>query len=641
MKKVHEILKSDPDLGKELISRLKSGEKLGKALGMNTKDNPILAMITDKLAGPVKMTNNNILAMIRNPLVESPEMEAMILPFLRPVLMIQKNRIIQPDADELRKRMAPYMARLESRVPSVGRIEFKKQGRIPYGGTGWLVSEDTILTNRHVALLVAEKKGRVISFRKNLIGDTMEAYIDFGEEYTGPNKPTPQFEVQVEKIMFMTEDKSTLPDIALLKLKKHNKLPAPIPLSDEPLVKGQMISVIGYPAFDSRGILSIDAAKRVFGGIYDVKRCSPGEVTVYDNSSWYFNHDCSTLGGNSGSPIIDLKSGNAVGLHCMGDVGVENYAVKAGEVIKYLRQQKVVIPVSKPLPSVVPMKALEEAPPENYDDREGFQEDFLGKKAIVTLPEVKKDAKDILTFKEKGKKASVLKYHHFSVVMNKKRRMCFFSAVNIDGALSKKGVKRTAWKYDSRIPKSIQIKEECYGNPPQFSRGHMTRKEDPIWGSLELARAASADTFHYTNATPQMQPFNAPVWLKLEDYALDHAQQDKMKISVITGPVLADGDPEKYGVAVPLEFFKIIAFIHDDTKKLCATGYTISQETYFRQDEFVYGMLDTWQVPISVIEQKTGLDFGTLRNADPLKGKTLETAGFGPLNNIEEVVFTK
>ena len=69
---------------------------------------------------------------------------------------------------------------------------------------------------------------------------------------------------------------------------------------------------------------------------------------------------------------------------------------------------------------------------------------------------------------------------------------------------------------------------------------------------------------HVTNTTPQMQAFNAPIWLALEDYALQHAREDEMKISVFTGPYFADSDPEMYGVRIPLAFWKVIAFIHDE-----------------------------------------------------------------------------
>ncbi len=74
-----------------------------------------------------------------------------------------------------------------------------------------------------------------------------------------------------------------------------------------------------------------------------------------------------------------------------------------------------------------------------------------------------------------------------SVVMNQHRRMCFFSICNIDGKQSKRGIARIPWKKDPRIPAKMQIKDECYANPPKFSRSHMTRKEDPIWGDESIS----------------------------------------------------------------------------------------------------------------------------------------------------------
>ena len=155
--------------------------------------------------------------------------------------------------------------------------------------------------------------------------------------------------------------------------------------------------------------------------------------------------------------------------------------------------------------------------------------------------------------------------------------MCFFSAVNIDGNLSKKS-ERVGWKWDPRIPRAQQIMNECYGNPPKFSRGHMTRREDPAWGDAATAKRGNEDSMHVTNTTPQMQAFNSPIWLALEDYALDHAREDDMKISVFTGPYFDESDPVMYGVRIPLAFWKIIAFIHDETGELCATGYEMHQE---------------------------------------------------------------
>src|SRR5262249_11136246 len=124
--------------------------------------------------------------------------------------------------------------------------------------------------------------------------------------------------------------------------------------------------------------------------------------------------------------------------------------------------------------------------------------------------------------------------------------MGFFRAGNINGNLSKKGA-RAGWKGDPRIPKWRQIMNEGYGRPPKFSRGHMTRREDPGWGKdVKTAKCGNEDSMHVTNTAPQMQAFNAPIWLALEDYALRHAREDEMKISVLTGPYFGKRDPNMF-----------------------------------------------------------------------------------------------
>jgi endonuclease G, mitochondrial len=226
--------------------------------------------------------------------------------------------------------------------------------------------------------------------------------------------------------------------------------------------------------------------------------------------------------------------------------------------------------------------------------------------------------------------------------------MCFLSAVNIDGGLSKKS-KRVGWKWDPRIPRERQIMNECYGNPPKFSRGHMTRREDPGWGDAKAAKRGNEDSMHVTNTTPQMQAFNAPIWLALEDYALEHARDDDMKISVFTGPYFKRNDPVMYGVKIPRAFWKIIAFIHDETRELCATGYEMSQAKSLQpEEEFVFGAFQSpqlnvaTQVSIRSIEARSGLRFGNLGDIDPFRSDEEGVDGGGPrspLQSLEQIRF--
>lgn len=420
--------------------------------------------------------------------------------------------------------------------------------------------------------------------------------------------------------------------------------------------------------------------QRIYGLVYNKKRLAPGAVTQVDARRLL--HNCTTLGGNSGSVVLDLDTGEALGLHYSGSFLTSNYAVRADVVRQLLdnvrgrrsrprtvaraaaaiapreREQSapgsprsgqvlgrvtlpltitvsVGDPIASPAPGAVARTISdpeddgeddfaegEEGRVEDYRDRTGYRPDFL--EEGVPLPVVEGSREDVLTFDVDGKAEHELRYEHFSVVMSRSRRLCFFSAVNISGRQSRKS-KRGPWRWDPRLPREQQIMKECYGSSPRFSRGHMTRREDPSWGDEETAIRGNQDSMHVTNAAPQMQAFNSPIWLALEDYALDHARSDKMDISVFTGPYFGDDDPQMYGVRIPTVFWKIIAFIHDDTGELSATGYEMSQtNSLLPEEEFVFGQFVsphlniTAQVPVGEISRRSGISFGPLSDHDPL-----------------------
>ncbi|HEV8606551.1 MAG TPA: DNA/RNA non-specific endonuclease [Tepidisphaeraceae bacterium] len=629
IERVRHVLK-DREIHNEIAQMVESNQPIPLAGQWNVTPDMVRAVIAPPQKGAKRASR--------------PFTEAVVLKYGRPSLLIRNDRIDLPDSAELRKRVQRAQPFLEPRLPSVGRVELIDHPSMLYAGTGWVIGDGVIVTNRHVAEVFAARGAKSIIFRRNFLGDSMGAKVDFCEEYDIDKS----FEIAVEKVLFIEDHDDMLPDVALLKLKSSANLPHPIPLAKSPPEAGADIAVVGYPARDERGGAdSIQAIHRVFGDIYEVKRLSPGRVIALPKSRWFFTHDASTLGGNSGSVVLDMSTGNAVGLHFQGEYLSANYAVNAGKLLDYLAKQKVKVvapqvPRPKPRPGPVAGEAVLEgsaASAAGYADRKGYVANFIG--ASVPLPTFgSKVASDVLSFQIAGKATKILNYTHFSLAMSKSRRVCLYSAVNIDGKDSKsiKGT-RPAWRIDPRIPARAQIIKECYGleQDGKFSRGHMTRREDPNWGDNALALIANADTMHVTNACPQIQPFNAGIWNGLEDYALQNARQDDMRISVITGPFFNKDDPTMFKVRIPVRFWKIIAFIHDKTKKLTATAYTMSQESFLPGKEFIYGRYETYQGSIKAIEQETGLSFGKLRSLDPYK--VVPEAVAQPLTSFSEIVF--
>src|SRR5262249_52419840 len=156
-----------------------------------------------------------------------------------------------------------------------------------------------------------------------------------------------------------------------------------------------------------------------------------------------------------------------------------------------------------------------------------------------------------------GTEDNILKYTHYSVLMNVDRRMAFYSVVNIDGNQSENLNRGTdKWYYDPRLDLSLQLGDELYGNENvpggnYFDRGHLTRRLDPVWGGV--AELANDDTFHWTNCSPQYKGFNQgdDLWQGLENYILYNTDQEDIKATVFNGPIFADDDEEHRGTRVP------------------------------------------------------------------------------------------
>jgi endonuclease G, mitochondrial len=548
--------------------------------------------------------------------------EAIVRRFGRPTMLVVAGDYQDPELDEVRLQLAPHRAKIKTAIAPVGRIEFRNF-RMPWGGTSWLVeapagltlapNRGLVVTNRHVAELVAESDGASgFRFRMSPAGVRFGAQIDFREEL-GAVAPD---EFVAVKIRFLAAD--TQPDIAILEIEAARPLPPPVDFAATAARTGQMVGVVGYPTRDSRNDPA-DVA-RYFGDIFDVKRVSFGDVMQDATGETFFMHDATTLGGNSGSKVFDLETGKTAGLHFAGSYLEGNYAVAAEEVKRALAGVR-------SFAAVAAIPGSEEAmgdghhPPTAFKDRKGYDPGFLGNKAAVPLPGFGKWAADLTPAEgAPGKTPHELRYQHFSVVMTQSRKLPLVTAVNIDGKQLRTIPRIQTWFTDGRIGLDAQVDNAAYsGN--DLDRGHMVRRQDPVWGTLAVAKQANEDTFHYTNAAPQHKDLNQRDWVGLEDYVLDSTRAHKLLVSVFTGPILRDGD-EMYRdiVRIPKEFWKIAVLVDSDTGALSATGYVLSQGEFIEDltEGFVFGEYQTYQVQVSAIEKATDLDFGILRDRDPL-----------------------
>jgi endonuclease G len=296
----------------------------------------------------------------------------------------------------------------------------------------------------------------------------------------------------------------------------------------------------------------------------------------------------------------------------------------------------------------------------DWSTRKGYDPGFLD--VSVPLPklssEMKANSVEVPAEYRVGGDKYVLAYHHYSLVMNSRRRFAWYSAANIDGKRRPTLPKRKddEWHIDPRIdnPEAPQFQcgEDLYATA-KTDRGHLTRYLDVAWGTEGEALKALADTFHFTNCCLQLSDFNQSKarWQGIEQFLLEQkAKKDRMRISVITGPIFKQADPKYQNkfmdapVRIPLEFWKVCALIREDGT-LSATAFILSQDDITSLPGFeAFLDVSAVQTTIHNVEKRTGLEFPVLRDNDHIAAGgalgTLELEGqlVIPIRSYEDIV---
>jgi endonuclease G len=309
----------------------------------------------------------------------------------------------------------------------------------------------------------------------------------------------------------------------------------------------------------------------------------------------------------------------------------------------YINNEGGTLPVVKPEGILEPPVAPESKIrfDEDYSSREnkGFKKDFLIS-VTFELPEVDDSRKGEI-YQLNGSDF-ILKYYHYSLVMNQDRRLQMWSAVNVnyDDAMKSKvhtsrasfGSEQGAWRTDERIPQQFQLKEkEIYKPAKNIDLGHIVRREDSCWGETEEEiEYANSDTFHLTNCTPQHEAFNQAhakgqeykgvlgMWGALEEEIKKQLKLAVNKACIFAGPVLDNINDPKYDfgfgvIQYPVKFWKIVAVV-DQTEGLLSYGFLLDQSEVIAQfglgvEKLNFDLFKHQQVPVGDLQKLTGLVF--------------------------------
>jgi hypothetical protein len=267
-------------------------------------------------------------------------LEAVVFQFARPALFMRDGGYgaAPPPWDRV---LEPHRASIAALAARVGRVEFVGLPQFPYAGTGFLVGEDVVMTNCHVASLFAQAddQGRW-AFRPGFSASLSTADDPRPLHFADP---LPGFDVT--ELIGVHERL----DLALLRVEPAagaDALPEPLTVAaqDPGPLDGRRLFVIGYPMFDA--LAKPELQELIFGRPFDVKRLQPGEAMATPpgatpvrtpcsnagNEDAMF-HDASTLRGNSGSAVFDLEQGKVIGLHFSGAQWRFNRAVALWKLV--------------------------------------------------------------------------------------------------------------------------------------------------------------------------------------------------------------------------------------------------------------------------------------------------------------------
>ncbi len=275
---------------------------------------------------------------------------AIIMKAGRPAIdIIQDSYTPPPGIWESRLGNVSTRNLLQATTSAVGRLDYVGFPTAEFGGTAFVVGPDLLMSCGMVTDVVTIREGDIYLFQPG-----MSAMVDFKRELI----PSESVFVKIDEVLYV----DSRCRIALLRAKLPSNIkPLRLSVRDPEDLGNRYVAVIGHPAkdvFNDPGELQ----HKIMGGSYNVKRLLPGQLMgheQYDVREFLggkflaMTHDCSTGPGCSGAPLIDLETGEVVGVHFAGVHKLANYAVSSWELARDPRFAEYGVQFAGPLPELV------------------------------------------------------------------------------------------------------------------------------------------------------------------------------------------------------------------------------------------------------------------------------------------------
>jgi S1-C subfamily serine protease len=232
----------------------------------------------------------------------------LMIKLMRPAALVESGEVgdIDPEAAKAFPTWERFRTIIRPFLRSIGRINDAAGRGV---GTGFLLDQSTVATNAHVVSFLS---------RGTMKLGQGQSTIDFQKEYrTFVEKPIDVLSVAG------VDDENDLAMITIPPVDADSH--RPLQTKEQQMPTDSPVVAIGYPFDDpTRNPLFISG---IYNGIFGVKRAAPGKII--SSTARVLTHDCSTLGGNSGSPVVSMEDGTLVGVHKEGLFMYANSAVPA------------------------------------------------------------------------------------------------------------------------------------------------------------------------------------------------------------------------------------------------------------------------------------------------------------------------